>query len=67
MISQVEYVARAFYDAENDEQSWDNAPDTVKDEFRLYARDAIALHEQLQQKRPAEAVGTAPASLSEAA
>jgi hypothetical protein len=67
MISQIEHVARAFYDAANDGQLWDNAPNTVKDEFRLYARDAIALHDQLQQRKLAETDGTSPADLSKAA
>ena len=67
MISQVEHVARAFYDAENDEQSWDNASELTKEEFRLYARDAIAICQQLQQQRLNEAAGSAAVSLSEAA
>ena len=67
MISQVEHVARAFYDAENDGQSWDNALEIIKDEFRLYAHEAIALHDQLQQQRLNEAAGSEAVNLSEAA
>jgi len=67
MISQVEHVARAFQDAENDGQSWDNTPNNIKDEFRLYAREAIALHEQLQQQKLVETGRPALVSISEAA
>jgi hypothetical protein len=67
MISQVEHVARAFYDAESDGQSWDKAPETVKDEFRLYAREAITLHQQLQEQKLAKIDGAASASISKAA
>ena len=67
MISQVEHVARAFYDAEDDGNSWDGEPEILKQEFRLYARDAIAQYHQLQQQQAAEAGGSAPVSLSEAA
>jgi hypothetical protein len=64
MISQVEHVARAFHDAECDGQPWDNAPEAIKEEFRLYAREAIALSAQLHQQTQLEA---AAGNLSEAA
>ncbi len=64
MISQVEHVARAFYDAETDGQSWADAPEKLKEEFRLYARQAITLHEQ---RDLAEAGGSMPIEVSEAA
>jgi hypothetical protein len=67
MISQVEHVARAFYDAENDGHSWDNTPNNIKDEFRLYARAAIALHEQLQNQKLAEVGRSTSVDISEAA
>lgn len=67
MISQVENVARAFYDAKNDAESWDQTPESIKEEFRLYAREAIALHCQLQQQKADAAVASMPASLSAAA
>jgi hypothetical protein len=67
MISQVEHVARAFYDAESDGQSWDKAPEPVKDEFLLYAREAITLHQQLQEQKLAKIDGAASASISKAA
>ncbi len=43
---QVEHVARSFYDAQEEAPDWDSEPDFIKDEFREYARDAIALLEQ---------------------
>ena len=64
MISQVEHVARAFHDAEYDGQPWDNAPEGIKEEFRLYAREAILLSAQLHQQTQVEA---AVGNLSEAA
>jgi len=64
MISQVEHVARAFYDAETDGQSWADASEKLKEEFRLYAHQAIALHEQ---RSLLEAGGSMPVEVSEAA
>lgn len=43
MESHIERVAMAFYCAEADEYSWDDAPELLKYEFRMYARDALAL------------------------
>ena len=43
---QVEHVARAFYEEQEEAPDWDNEADIIKDEFREYARDAIALLEQ---------------------
>ncbi|MBL0408472.1 hypothetical protein JKG68_31920 [Microvirga aerilata] len=43
---QVEHVARTFYEAQEEAPDWDSEPDLIKDEFREYARDAIALLEQ---------------------
>ncbi len=40
---QIENVARAFYGVENDEQSWDMAPNDLKNQFRMLACDAILL------------------------
>jgi hypothetical protein len=67
MITQVEHVARAFYDAESDGQSWDKALEAVKDGFRLYAREAITLHQQLQQQKLAKTDETASVNISKAA
>jgi hypothetical protein len=64
MISQVEHVARAFYDAESDGQSWADASEKLKEEFRFYAHQAIALHEQ---RRLLEADGSMSVQVSEAA
>ena len=43
---QVEHVARTFYEAQEEAPDWDSEPDLIKDAFREYARDAIALLEQ---------------------
>jgi hypothetical protein len=43
---QIEHVARTFYDAHEEVPDWDNEPELLKEEFRQYARDAIALLEQ---------------------
>jgi mRNA deadenylase 3'-5' endonuclease subunit Ccr4 len=43
---QVEHVARAFYEEQEEAPDWENEADLIKDEFREYARDAIALLEQ---------------------
>lgn len=67
MISQIEHVARAFYDAEGNGYSWDNEPEILKDEFRQYALTAIALCNQLQQQRQAEAAESTQAGLPKAA
>lgn len=43
MDHQVEAVARAFYEAEDDGKAWECEPDILKEEFRRLARCAIAL------------------------
>lgn len=43
MEPHVERVAMAFYYAEADEHTWEHACEILKAEFRIYARDAIAL------------------------
>jgi hypothetical protein len=50
MNEQIEYVARAFYDAECDAQVWDREPEILKEEFRQYAREALALLAQHQDE-----------------
>jgi hypothetical protein len=48
MNYQVELVARAFYDAEHEDSSWDGESESLKQEFRGYARNAInLLHEDI--------------------
>ena len=42
------------YDAEDDAQVWDREPEVLKEEFRRYARQAIALLEQEYANRPQE-------------
>jgi hypothetical protein len=43
MEAEIEFVARALYNAEDDAQVWEREPDIVKDEFRLYAQAALEL------------------------
>lgn len=48
MNIEIEYIARAFYDAHEDAQLWDQEPEIIKDEFRSFALEALrllALHE----------------------
>jgi hypothetical protein len=48
MDYQVELVARAFYDAEYDDGSWEFEADYIKQEYREYASNAIdLLHEDI--------------------
>jgi hypothetical protein len=50
MDHKIEYVARAFYNAEDDAQSWEHEPEILKEEFRRYAREAIAMLAQASGK-----------------
>jgi mRNA deadenylase 3'-5' endonuclease subunit Ccr4 len=43
MDQEVEYVARALYEAEDDALIWEAEPEILKEEFRRYARAAIAM------------------------
>lgn len=43
MDHQVEAVARAFFDVEEDARGWDDVPEELKELFRRDARAAIAL------------------------
>ena len=43
MDYQVELVARAFHDAEHGARSWDHEPETLRKQFREFARNAINL------------------------
>jgi len=42
-LQYIENVARAFYEASGHDQGWESQPEDLKNGFRLYARDAIAL------------------------
>jgi hypothetical protein len=46
MDYQVELVARAFFEAEHEDFSWDAEAELVREEFRQYARNAIGLLEE---------------------
>lgn len=43
MTSEIEHVARAFYDAHEDAQSWDHEPEIIREEYRSFAREAVRL------------------------
>ena len=47
---QVERVARAFYQAQEEVLDWESEPEFLKEEFREYARDALALLEQRREQ-----------------
>jgi hypothetical protein len=48
MDYQVELVARAFFEAEHEDCSWDSEAEGTREEFREYARNAIhLLHEDI--------------------
>ena len=47
---QVEHVARAFYDVQEETPDWESEPEFLKEEFREYARDALALLEQCREQ-----------------
>ncbi|WP_457092161.1 hypothetical protein [Microvirga sp. P5_D2] len=43
MKQQIEFIARALYEAEDDAMAWEAEPEILKEEFRHYARAALAL------------------------
>jgi hypothetical protein len=46
---QVEQVARAFYEATDNHLSWDDASESIRAKFRLFAREAIALLDESKE------------------
>jgi hypothetical protein len=52
MNLEIEYVARAFYDAQDDGWCWDGEPRIVQEEFRALAREALALLAQQEAQYP---------------
>lgn len=60
---QVESVARAFYYAEGEGQSWGHEPEILKEEFRQYARDAVTLLEQQRELQLREGLTALSAKL----
>ena len=52
MDQEVEYVARALYEAEDDALIWDAEPELLKEEFRRYARAAIAMLPRQKREAP---------------
>lgn len=54
MAYQIENVARTFYDTVHEGKMWDSELEIIKEEFRLCARDAIALLHQHQEQSLSE-------------
>lgn len=52
MDQEVEYVARALYEAEDDALIWETEPEILKEEFRRYARAAIAMLPRQKRDAP---------------
>lgn len=52
MDQEVEFVARALYEAEDDALLWEAEPEILKDEFRRYARAAIAMLPRPDEDQP---------------
>ena len=52
MDHKIEHIARAFYDAEDGAQAWDHEAEILKEEFRRYAREAIAMWAQMSGEDP---------------
>jgi len=50
MDHQVEFIARAFYNVQDDARVWENESEELKDSFRKEARAAIALLNETQQR-----------------
>jgi hypothetical protein len=55
MVYQIEHVARAFYDTVHDGKVWDIEFEIIKEEFRLFAREAIDFLHQHQERSLMEA------------
>jgi hypothetical protein len=51
MENQIEHVARAFYDVQDDVAAWEHASEETKELFREDARTAIALMHDVQEQR----------------
>jgi hypothetical protein len=51
-LAAVEFVAKAFYDLQEDARGWDREPEVLRESFRRYARDAIALIDPIGDKKP---------------
>ena len=52
MNLEIEYVARAFYDAEDDGCCWNREPRIIQEEFRALAREALAILARQEAQRP---------------
>jgi hypothetical protein len=58
MNQQIEFVARALYEAEDDAMVWEAEPEILKEEFRQYARAAMALLASAENKPSMAKAGT---------
>jgi hypothetical protein len=56
MENQIEHVARAFYDVQDNAAAWENASEETKELFRDDARTAIALMHEVQEQRLLESL-----------
>jgi hypothetical protein len=52
MNLEIEYVARAFYAAQDDGCCWDSESPILQEEFRALAREALALLAQQEAQSP---------------
>jgi hypothetical protein len=50
-VNAVEAVAKAFYELQEDARGWEREPEFLKEPFRDYARAAIALIRQTEDRR----------------
>jgi hypothetical protein len=51
-VAAVEFVAKAFYELQEEARGWDREPEALREPFRRYARDAIALLDPVREKTP---------------
>ena len=57
MEYEIEAVARALYDAEDDAKMWEREPEILKAKFSRHARTALELLEEHRRERLAERAG----------
>ena len=53
MNSEIDFIAQALYAAEHDEPAWDQEAESVKEEFRGFARVALGLLAQHREEKSA--------------
>jgi len=52
MNTDIDCLARALYAAEHEDLDWNCAPESVQEEFRHYARTALAMLAQHRNEKP---------------